>query len=146
MAEDRTLHERLIARQSDDELKRKSDKSEMRKGKLYTQEELDHADREAQRLYEAIHWSWPNIAMPLNKPSDIVKAARVGAEAARRIGMEYKLDERRLGLLGFSQSQIDDIFNELEHLEAMDRIQDVRYARLDAAESWCADDWVAKPI
>jgi hypothetical protein len=57
MAEDRTLHERLIARQSDDELKRKSDKSEMRKGKLYTQEELDHADREAQRLYEAIHWS-----------------------------------------------------------------------------------------
>jgi hypothetical protein len=73
--------------------------------------------------------------MPLNKPSDIVKAARAGAEAARRIGMEYKLDERRLGLLGFSQSQIDDIFNELEHLEAMDRIQDVRYARLDAAES-----------
>ena len=57
MAENPELHKRLIARQSDEELKRKADKAWMRKGKLYTQEELDDADREAERLHAALHWS-----------------------------------------------------------------------------------------
>jgi hypothetical protein len=50
------LHKRLIARQSDEELERKAEKAWMRRGKLWTQEELDAADREAQRIYDAIHW------------------------------------------------------------------------------------------
>jgi hypothetical protein len=52
--EEMKLHQRLIENQSDEELKRKADKAEMRRGKLYTQEELDDADRQAQRLVEAI--------------------------------------------------------------------------------------------
>jgi hypothetical protein len=51
------LHKRLIARQSDAELERKAEKAWMRNGKLYTQEELDAADREAERLYAALHRS-----------------------------------------------------------------------------------------
>jgi hypothetical protein len=47
-----TLHERLIARQSDAELERKAAKAWMRKGKLWTQEEIDAADREAQQLID----------------------------------------------------------------------------------------------
>ena len=47
---DANLHERLIARQTDEELERKADKACMRRGKLWTQEELDAADREAEKL------------------------------------------------------------------------------------------------
>lgn len=43
------LHRRLIARQSDEELERKADKAWERRGKLWTQEELDAADRVAAR-------------------------------------------------------------------------------------------------
>lgn len=57
MAENPGLHKRLIARQSDEELRRKADKAEMRNGKLYTQEELDAADREALRLLAALRRS-----------------------------------------------------------------------------------------
>jgi hypothetical protein len=49
------LHKRLIARQSDAELERKADKAWMRRGKLWTQEELDAADREADRLNACLH-------------------------------------------------------------------------------------------
>ena len=41
------LHKRLIDRQATDELKRKAEKAVMRKGRLWTREELDYADREA---------------------------------------------------------------------------------------------------
>ena len=47
------LHERLIARQSDAELERKSAKS-VRRG-IWTQEEMDAADREAKRLHEFLN-------------------------------------------------------------------------------------------
>lgn len=47
-----SLHDRLIARQSDDELKRKAKKACMRNGKLWTQEEVDSAKRTAARLRE----------------------------------------------------------------------------------------------
>lgn len=50
MSENPELHKRLIAKQSDEELERKAEKAWMRKGKLYTQEELDAADRSASRL------------------------------------------------------------------------------------------------
>lgn len=43
MSENPELHKRLIARQSDEELTRKADKAEMRRGKMWTQEELDAA-------------------------------------------------------------------------------------------------------
>ncbi|WP_316176202.1 hypothetical protein [Bradyrhizobium sp. SZCCHNRI1073] len=57
MALDPELHKRLIARQSDAELERKADKAWMRRGKLWTQEELDAADREATNLHDAIFGS-----------------------------------------------------------------------------------------
>lgn len=45
------LHERLIARQSDEELERKARKA-VCKSNIWTQEELDAADREAHHLKE----------------------------------------------------------------------------------------------
>jgi len=45
-----TLHEKLIARQSDAELKRKADKA-WRKQNIWTREELDDSDREAEGLF-----------------------------------------------------------------------------------------------
>jgi hypothetical protein len=50
-----TLHERLVALQSDKELERKAKKARER-ANLWTQEELDAADREAKRLHEALTW------------------------------------------------------------------------------------------
>lgn len=54
------LHKRLIARQSDEELERKASKAVERRGKLWSQEELDAADREAQRLYDYFHQDQQN--------------------------------------------------------------------------------------
>ena len=51
------LHQRLVARQSDEELKRKADKAVCYKSKLWTQEELDEADRKAERLYVSLNWN-----------------------------------------------------------------------------------------
>jgi len=44
------LHSRLIAKQSDEELERKARKAVCYKSKMWTQEELDAADREAKQL------------------------------------------------------------------------------------------------
>ena len=46
-----TLHERLIERQTDAELKRKADKARERKGTLWAQEEIDWGLRKADHLY-----------------------------------------------------------------------------------------------
>lgn len=48
------LHTRLVEIQSDEELKRKAAKA-ARPG-WWTIEDIDAAGREAQRLWEAIHW------------------------------------------------------------------------------------------
>ena len=49
------LHERLIANQSTEELKRKADKARERKAKLWTREELDYCERRAKELYKALN-------------------------------------------------------------------------------------------
>ena len=51
------LHQRLIALQSDEELQRKAKKARER-ANLWSQEELDAADREAKRLYESLKDLW----------------------------------------------------------------------------------------
>lgn len=68
----------------------------------------------------------------MKNPSDIVRVAEAAMIAARRIGREFKLDDRRLESFGFSQAQIDAIHEEIDHLETMFRIQQLRYAKLDA--------------
>ena len=51
MAENETLHKRLISRQTDEELERKWKKARGRwSNRFWAQEWLDVADREAQRL------------------------------------------------------------------------------------------------
>ena len=53
MAEDETLHKRLIVRQSDDELERKWRKAEGRwSNRYWAQEWLDFAVRQAKRLVD----------------------------------------------------------------------------------------------
>lgn len=49
-----TLHERLIQRQSKAELERKQRKA-ARRG-IWTQEDMDLADVEADELWRSIHW------------------------------------------------------------------------------------------
>ncbi len=51
---DADLHTRLVALQDDEELERKAAKSKER-ANLWTQEELDAADRQAFRLWRAIN-------------------------------------------------------------------------------------------
>ena len=51
MSADAGIHGRLIARQSDAELERKAKKARER-ANLWTQEELDAADRRAERIME----------------------------------------------------------------------------------------------
>lgn len=74
------------------------------------------------------------------RPSDIVRVYRSAAEAAARVGGEFKLDERRLEAIGLNQSQIDGIFAEIEHLEEMDAAQKLRFALLDAQTNGTARD------
>lgn len=50
----RELHERLIARQSTAELKRKADKARERRGKLWTQEEIDYINRRAAEMSQRL--------------------------------------------------------------------------------------------
>jgi hypothetical protein len=49
------LHRRLIARQPDAELERKADKAWERRGKRWTLEEIDAAEREAGRLFVSLN-------------------------------------------------------------------------------------------
>ena len=49
------LHERLIERQTDEELKRKAEKARELRGKLWTQEEIDWGLRRADRLYRSLN-------------------------------------------------------------------------------------------
>jgi len=56
------LHERLIANQPTEELKRKADKARERKAKLWTREELDYCERVANELYEALNQATPRAA------------------------------------------------------------------------------------
>ena len=51
-----SLHERLVALQSTEELKRKADKAAQLKAKLWTQEELDYCDRQGLELALAMGW------------------------------------------------------------------------------------------
>lgn len=58
MALNPDLHKRLIARQSDGELRRKAMKA-IERARLWSQEEIDLADREAERLVMALGWNTP---------------------------------------------------------------------------------------
>ena len=48
------LHERLVALQPDEELRRKAEKARQRG--IWTQEDIDLANREAKRLLEWLRW------------------------------------------------------------------------------------------
>ena len=50
------LHERLIAKQPTDELKRKAGKSRER-ANIWTQEELDYAARRGEELARSLKWA-----------------------------------------------------------------------------------------
>lgn len=50
------LHERLVAKQSTEELKRKAEKARER-ANIWTQEELDYAKRRGQEIAESIKWA-----------------------------------------------------------------------------------------
>lgn len=67
----------------------------------------------------------------MNRPSEIVCMFRVASKAADRIGQKYVLDERRLEPM-FSQAQIDGIFSEIEYIENMERLFELRLVALDA--------------
>lgn len=59
-ADDKNLHARLIARQSDAELERKWQIAQGRWSNQYwAQEWIDLAKRRAQRLYDALKWADP---------------------------------------------------------------------------------------
>ena len=64
------------------------------------------------------------------KPSDIVEVYRSATRAARRIGQEFRIDEKRLEPM-FSQRQIDAIFAEIENVEAMENQYQARLVALD---------------
>jgi hypothetical protein len=65
------------------------------------------------------------------KPSDIVRMYRVVAATAKRSDFRFDLDRKRLEP-GFSQTQIDGIFGELDYIEGVERAIDGRLAHLDA--------------
>src|SRR5690242_6402047 len=74
MAENPELHARLIARQPDEELNRKACKAWMRRGKLWTQEEMDAADRKAMRWHDILHKRHEQGQPYMTAETDIAKA------------------------------------------------------------------------
>lgn len=66
------------------------------------------------------------------KPSEVLRAYVTGRRAAKALGQELVLDERKIERHGFAQFQIDAIFDAAEKADELDRQFNVLCAHVDA--------------
>lgn len=68
----------------------------------------------------------------LKRPSEIVEVWTAASRAAQRTGATFSISRDRLAQFGFSENQINGIFEEIEWIKEQRQQQQLRLVQLDA--------------